>query len=297
MRNLTKVLITGSEGFIGRSLRNFLALNSPNYDIYTLDKTGSGEKHLKVDLKNRIQSESILDISPEIIVHLAGNVSVSSSLKYPLEDLESNTFGTLNLLLAADKSNYRNFVYVTSGGAIYDTFSEKSLSEDSPIKPISPYGLSKFASEGYVRVLSEIRKSNWTSLALSNCYGPVTQQTQGVIYEIWKNLQSGERPVIYGTETSRDFIYIDDVVEALSLAMANPVNRRVNISSNTSVTLGYLYQEILSILMMQVEPVIRDVKIGHIEQSKLENTLAKELLGWYPKIDIRTGLRRCFTEV
>ncbi len=289
--HLKKILVTGSEGFIGKSLCKRLNQFKDCYSVFTLDRTVGGNQHIQVDISSGDLGNQINAINPDVIVHLAGNVSVPFSIKNPLDDFNVNARGTLAVLLGSEHTDCRNFVFVTSGGAIYDTTARLPLTEESPVKPISPYGLSKYTAEGYVRVLSEARKSGWSSLALSNAYGSVKIQKQGVIYKFWDDISNGINPTIFGAEVSRDFIHIQDVVNALIEVIEKPVNSRLNISSNTSTRLVDLLAEMQCIMGSSLKPIIRDLPLGEVNASQLSNKRAQELLNWVPKVDLFSSLK------
>jgi nucleoside-diphosphate-sugar epimerase len=140
-------------------------------------------------------------------------------------------------------------------------------------------------------VLSNQSDLRWTSLALSNCFGNVNEHRKGVIYSFWKALTSNESPTIFGAEVSRDFIFVDDVIEAIKLAIKTPSMRRVNISSNTEISIGTLYEKISRLLKKRIVPVVEQPILGEIFKSHLDNRLAKEIWGWEPNFDINEGLR------
>jgi UDP-glucose 4-epimerase len=284
--------VTGSEGFIGKSLCKQLSQLPEKFDIFTLDKVGNGHNHICADITLDDLSDTFKQVNPEVVVHLAGNVSVSFSVSNPLDDFNLNAKGTLAVLLATKDTASKNFVYVTSGGAIYDSYLPMPLNESSPINPISPYGLSKLFAEGYVRVLSEARQSGWSSLAFSNVYGSVLDQKQGVIFKLWNDIRNDIRPIIYGENASRDFIHVDDAVSALIKAIDRPVNTRLNISSNTSTKLVDLLLEIQKIMKSNLIPIIQELPPAEVELSQLDNTKAQQLLAWIPLVDLKNGLKR-----
>ena len=284
-----RILVTGSHGFIGRALCERIRRDRPDFELFTLDRTGSGQNHSEVDINSEKVGSVFESIQPDIVVHLAGNVSVKFSLENPIVDFQINAMGTLTIITNAIKTNCRNFLYVTSGGAIYDPNSSLPLSEQSPERPLSPYGLSKLIGEQYLRILAR-EKMNWTSLALSNCYGRVTEQKTGMIYSFWKSLSSGITPIVYGRTVSRDFIFIDDVVDALMIAIENPINQRVHISSGKSTAILDVLSRMQRILGTNVNPNIQDKVPGTLETSCLSNSLAFEMWGWKPKIDLGRGL-------
>ena len=164
------------------------------------------------------------------------------------------------------------------------------LTERSPERPVSPYGLSKRLGEDYVRVLSAKAGTSWTSLALSNCYGQVEDHQRGVIFQFWKALSEERVPTIYGPDVTRDFIHVSDVVAAILKAIENPINTRVNVSSQTEISLLDLYRKIATIIKSEIEPNILSSKSGDVLRSSLSNQKAKELLGWKPLINLESGL-------
>ena len=263
------------------------------HEVFTLDKRGSSspEKHFKCDLGRDLPDEAFRRFKPEVVVHLAAQIDVTASFSNPREDLISNGLGTLMLVEASQKSGSTNFIYIGSGGAIYDSNAKPPLSESSALFPVSPYGLTKYLGEGYVRVLSEKFDTPWTSLALSNCYGPVKDHGRGVIYQFWKALKEGRSPHINGPDVTRDFIYISDVVTAIEMAVEKPTFSRVNISSNSEISLIDLFNLISIEFESQIKPTVGKPIIGEVLRSCLSNQKAEELLGWSPTIQLQEGIR------
>ena len=285
---MQKILITGSEGFIGKALAR--SLNSAGYDVITVDNSGNSKSTYKTDIKD----EKILEIfskeKPDVVIHLAAQIDVMQSFKDPIGDLEINGIGTLNILQAAITSKVSHFIYINSGGAIYDPLSELPIVESAGIRPLSPYGISKFIGESYVRILCEENGIGWTSLGLSNCYGPISENKKGVIYNFVEVLSRQEAPVIYGEDMTRDFIYIDDVVDAITKTLSKPANCRVNISSGIETNILQLFLQIRELLGSKLEPIIAEERFGEIQRNSLSNSLALDVLGWSPTTSLDEGL-------
>jgi UDP-glucose 4-epimerase len=131
----------------------------------------------------------------------------------------------------------------------------------------------------------------WTSLALSNVYGDVTLNKKGVIYEFAKAIKSNQSPVIYGTEITRDFIHVDDVVSAVEMSIDRPLNERLNISSNKETSVFDLFKLVAKHLNSTKMPQIKEPRFGEITRSCLDNSKALKLSGWAPTIDIVSGVQ------
>jgi len=291
---MSRVLVTGSEGFIGASLVRKLL--SDGHQIATLDlkENSNREFHLACNLAESNPTVFFEAFKPEVVIHLAAQIVVTDSISNPENDLMINGLGTLRVIQASIASGCKNFVYIHSGGAIYDSNAKLPLDESSPERPVSPYGLTKNLGEGYVRVLSELADANWSSLALSNCYGPVAEHGKGVIFHFWKSLKENKKPVINGPEVTRDFVYVSDVVDAICLAMNKPTNCRINISSGKEISLIQLYKLIQLELGSSIEPNILHHNPGEILRSCLGNKKASEVLNWQPKIDLEQGIKLSF---
>jgi len=291
---MSRILVTGADGFIGKRLvemltnQKFTVIQTDivlkNPDVQYLDVTSDNCK--KFFNENR----------PDVIIHLAAQTDVMTSVTNPISDLEINTLGTLNLLVAASEANVENFIYINSGGAIYDSNQQMPISEIGQVNPVSPYGLSKLFAEHYLKLICDEKKMSWTSLALSNCYGPVRTHRKGVIFEFWKRLNNNERIYINGAETSRDFIYVDDVVDAIIRAISTPSNCRINISSGDEVTLVELFEILSDLMNKSSSPIFQKLDEGEVSKSCLDNTLAKSLLGWAPRHTLRQGLKMSIAE-
>lgn len=288
MRN---VLVTGSEGFIGHEISQ--KLNSAEFRVWKIDKHVSAHSiyELDIDITSKEDLQKISNVSFEVIIHCAAQTDVRASVEDPLADLYTNGIGTLNLVEFAVSNQVKNFIYINSGGAIYGT-DEFPLSEKSPVAPSSPYGLTKFLGEEYVRILCTKNRIHWSSLALSNVYGDITRNNKGVIYEFAKKLSQNQAPIIFGKKVTRDFIYIDDVIQAIVLAMSNPTFCRVNISSNVETNIEDIYTLVAREMKTSIEPVFEDPRFGEILRSRLENSLAKECLGWAPTVSITEGVAK-----
>jgi UDP-glucose 4-epimerase len=285
---MLRVIVTGASGFIGKNLCN--ALIDLGIEFIGTDLKPHNSTILELDLRDSASPQFIAALKPELIIHLAAQIDVNRSLLDPKLDLETNILGTLNLVSGAISGNAQHIIYISSGGAIYAQNQHFPIKENGILGPRSPYGISKLAGELYVKALSEQSNVQWTSLALSNCYGLVTDQQKGVIFNFWKSLVSNESIFINGQETSRDFIHVDDVVHAILLAMDKPTNCRVNISTGRETTLETVFNLVSEKMGRTAEASLRPLPLGELTRSCLDNSLARDLLGWEPKILISDGI-------
>jgi UDP-glucose 4-epimerase len=283
---MEKVLLVGGDGFIGKAVAAKLTKLGIDFEVVDIRPGGTKADIVKDDLEEIFQR-----FKPSAVVHLAAQIDVRESFVNPVHDLEVNILGTVRLLEAANKAQCRNFVYIASGGAIYDSEGILPHKENANQLPVSPYGVSKGAAEEYVRVLSTRYGSQWSSLALSNCYGPVREHGRGVIYQFWRAISQKEIAKINGPEVTRDFVHVEDVADAICLAIQKPVNRRLNISSNTEISLIDLYKMIAAELGSSLAPEMHSANPGEVLRSKLDNSLALKLLGWAPRIDLEAGIK------
>jgi len=244
-----------------------------------------------LDIKSPQIAGKFLVIKPDVVIHLAAQVDVMASFNNPIEDLVTNALGTLNLLEASKAASAEEFIFIGSGGAIYDSSNEMPVNEDGRILPVSPYGISKYTAESYVRILAESYGLNWTSLALSNCYGDIDSHGRGVVFAFCKALTEGSSPQINGPDVTRDFIHVQDVANAVFLSIGKKLNTRINISSNTETSLLDLFTQISKILNVDIEPKVMSPRDGDVLQSRLDNNRAAKLLGWRPEISLQEGLR------
>ena len=293
-KEVTKVLLTGSEGFLGKKLNT--KLRSLGFHVTTVDKvadtSGHTADHYKLNLTDPDFNQKLLGKSFDLVIHTAAQTSVPFSMSNILADASANIISTINLLEFAKICSCSHFIYSQSGGAIYSPESELPIREDSNTRPSSPYGLSKLVGEQYVSLICEMNGIEWSSLAFSNIYGNVFENPKGVIFEFWKKLSNGERPNIYGINSTRDFLYIDDAISSFVCAINNPLNARVNISSAKESPLGSIFEIVSSELGKgNIGANIYPARQGEIIRSALDNRKAKNLLNWEPLIDLDTGIR------
>ena len=216
-------MVTGGAGFIGSHLVDRLL--EEGYTVHVVDDLSSGKlKNLNPDARlhhmsitNPALQDVMERVKPEIVFHLAAQSSVSRSVADPILDNEVNVLGTLRLLEAARRTGIDKIIYSSTGGALYGDPLAVPCSDDAPVAPISPYGMSKYMAEQYFDFYSRQYRMNYTSLRYGNVYGPRQDPhgEAGVIAIFISAMLMGQRPRIFGDgNQTRDFVAVDDVVEA-----------------------------------------------------------------------------------
>ena len=303
-----RVVVTGGAGFIGSALVDQLVKRGDQ--ILVIDNFSAGsEKNLEeaknssakelvienCDIRNPETTKLITDYGPSVIFHLAAQVDVRSSVKDPLNDLETNLVGLIRVLEGARKAETTKIVLASSGGTIYGEPDARQLplNEDSPWNPLSPYGVSKLAGGLYVNAYSSLYGLRGTTLALANVYGPRQDPhgEAGVVAIFAGKLLNRERCTIYGTGMqTRDFVFVDDVASAFVASIESGDGKLLNIGTGTETSIQYLYEEMALASGIESAPEKGAERSGEIERSALDPSLAEEILGWSPQTSLRDGI-------
>jgi len=301
-----KVLVTGGAGFIGSHLVDKLMLDG--HEVVVLDDLSSGslkniEHHLdepgfrfvKGDIRHARTVEKALE-GVDAVIHEAAIASVPLSIKDPALTDEVNIFGTLNLLEVSLRAKVKRFVYASSC-AVYGAASELPISEDVPLKPLSPYASSKLAAEERCKVFHENYGLETIRLRYFNVYGPrqAASEYAGVMLKFLERIRRDQPPVIFGDgEQTRDFVYIGDVVEATLLALdrEGAAGEVFNIGTGEATTIKKLCEIFLKLTgKTHLKPIYMDAKPGDIRHSQADITKAMKLLGYRPKVSLELGVR------
>ena len=301
-----RVLITGGAGFLGSALANRLV--SLGHQVRALDDLSAGDE-TRLDKRVAFFRGDTRDIPKlwtllrgvDCVYHLAARVSVPESVLYPVEYNDVNVGGTVSLMTAVRDAQVKRVVF-TSSGAAYGEQEQQPVKEELRLQPQTPYAVSKMAAEQYVLAIGALWGIETVILRIFNAYGPgqpLPPAHAPVIPLFLKQALSGGSLVVHGDGTqSRDFVYIDDVVDALvAAATAKTVDRLImNIGSGMEVTINQLAGMIGEVTGRRVHVLYNKSTSGGISRLVAEITLAKEKLGFVPKISLREGLRRMTEE-
>ncbi len=298
-------LVTGGAGFIGSHLVE--ALVSTGEEVRVLDDLSSGKLGNLEGVRHRLtfyetDIRNLEAIRPcfsgvDFVVHLAALSSVVRSLEDPVIANAVNISGTLNVLVAARDAGAKRLVFAASAAAYGDS-PLMPRRESQEVRPLSPYALTKLASEYYCQLFTQLFGLDAVALRFFNIFGarqdPNSPYT-GVLSKFITAYIRGTTPVIFGDgQQSRDFTHVDNVVEAIRRACAAPQapGRVINVGTGVSFTLNRTITELNRIFGKQVVPEYGEARAGDVRESLADVTLARELLGYTPSVNFQTGLER-----
>ena len=300
------VLVTGGAGFIGSHIASALARNGARVRVLDDLSTGHRENIEEIGgdvdfIQGSVADEELLKKAVEgveLVFHEAAIPSVPRSVEAPRQTHIASVDGTFSLLVAARERGVRRVVYAASSSAYGDQPTLPKAEEMRP-DPLSPYAVAKLVGEYYCRAFTRVYGLETVSLRYFNVFGPRQDpgsQYSGVVSRFISSLLSDERPVIYGDgEQSRDFTYIDNVVFAnLQAGSAKEASGKViNVANGQRITLNQLLDELKDLTGKQdVTAEYLEPRVGDVRHSLADITMARELLGYESKVDLREGLQR-----
>lgn len=308
-----RYLVTGACGFIGSTLVDRLL--AEGNEVIGIDNLVTGvpanlDQALRFNrirpgkftfLKADIQATELVGIvdgaNPDVVCHLAAHVDLRASVSDPQFDARANVLGTINILEATRRAGVRRFVYAASGGSRYGAPTSLPVAETAPLKPLSPYAAAKVAGEMYIGAYAGMYGIAPICLGLSNVYGPRQNPfgEAGVIAVFGSRMISGKPVTVYGDGTaSRDYVYVDDVVDAFVRAGRAPLSTvgTYNIGTGQQATVTEVHRAIAAVLDGAPEPCFAPARTGELHEIALDPTKAKRDLGWEPAVDLVEGIDR-----
>lgn len=303
---MTQYLVTGVAGFIGRSIA--AALLARGESVRGVDSFITGKRanlagleamdFIVGDLTDPAVCERA-SAGVEIVFHEAALASVPRSVADPVNTNRNCVDATLNLLVAARAAGVRRVIYAGSSSVYGDTPTLPKHEEMSP-NPVSPYAVAKLAGEHYMRSFTRVYGLETVTLRYFNVFGPYQDPTShysGVLAIFCRKMLAGEQPTIFGDgEQSRDFTYIENLVQGNLLAAAAPADkvsgRVMNTATGSAITLNQTFEMLSGLTGYRGKPAYAEPRQGDIRNSLADIRLAGELLGYAPEVDFREGLRR-----
>jgi UDP-glucose 4-epimerase len=301
---MKQILVTGGCGFVGANLVPLL-LASGAYRVRVLDNEsvgrfgdllefGSRVEFVAGDIRDSGVVAKALD-GVDAVVHLAAEISVADSVSQPWRNFENNVIGSLQLLEAMRRAGIRRFINASSGGAILGE-AQPPVHERMPAAPLSPYGASKLAVEGYCSAYQSSFGFETVSLRFANVYGPRCQRSAGVIALFLRALLKGSPICVYGDGSQvRDFVYVDDVCEGILAALKGRESGVFQLGSGVPTTLTQLLEQMSQVAERRFEIRFAPQRPGEVQSSFCDLSLARDRLGWKPKTELALGLRKTWS--
>ena len=302
-----RALVTGGAGFIGSSLVDRLLAEGHSVDVVDNLSTGSmanlatarsghGRKFSfhHIDVRSADTVELVIRRRPDVVFHLAAQADVRVSVARPVFDAEVNVIGSLQVIEGARLSGARKVVFASSGGTIYGDPDPSVLpvTEEHPQRPVSPYGVAKKVVGDYLHAYRELHGLEYTALALANVYGPRQDPhgEAGVVAIFAGRLLTGGACTIYGDGAqTRDFVFVDDVVDAFARAAEGGSGLLLNVGTGTETSVNELYQTMAGVAHVERPASYAPARPGELARSCLDPRRARVHLGWEPWTKIGDG--------
>ncbi len=293
-----KILVTGGAGFIGSHIVDLLI--KQDHQVLIIDNLSTGSKDnlnpqakfFPGDILSSALDTIFQENQPEIVIHLAAQLDINYSVQEPVKDAEINILGSINLLENCRKYKVKKIIYTSSAAEIGEPLFFP-ITEEHPLNPISPYGVSKHCVQYYLKIYSNLYHLNYTYLRYANVYGPRQGLTGegGVVSTFIKKLLNNIPMTIFGTgQQTRDFIYVQDVAEATILMLNQGNNQIYNVGTGKETSINTLFGMINILLNKSSLSTYLKPKSGDIQRSVFSIEKIKKEIGWQPKVELEEGL-------
>ncbi len=292
-------IVTGGAGFIGSHLVDALVAQGVQVTVIDKQDAAADRANAKADYARlQVQDagvQAVFDrVRPDVLFHLAAHIDDRESLRKPVENAEDNILGSLNVFEAARLVNVKKIVFASTG-VVYGNVTELPTNEAQTPKPLTPYAVSKLTGERYLHFYWLLYTLSYVALRLSNVYGPRQDSSRecGVIAIATGRLLASQ-PVYRNNdgETTRDYVYVDDVVSAFLAAAQSEATGVYNISTGSELSTNAVLNKVAKALGVQAQPVPRPDIEDRVKRVALDNTKAKHDLAWSPTFTIDDGLAR-----
>ncbi|MGB8500851.1 NAD-dependent epimerase/dehydratase family protein [Mycobacterium sp.] len=302
-----RALVTGAAGFIGSTLVDRL-LND-GHQVVGVDNLSSGRRSnleqaaqnpnftwIEDDIVTADLDGLLAQHQPEVVFHLAAQIDVRESVADPIHDAKVNVIGTIRLAEAARKANVRKVVHTSSGGSIYGTPHNFPTNESTNTDPASPYAAGKVAGEIYLNTFRHLYGMDCSHIAPANVYGPRQDPhgEAGVVAIFSKALLSGKPTRVFGDgSNTRDYVYVDDVVDAFVKASGpKGGGQRFNIGTGVETSDRKLHSAVAKAVGAPDDPEFAPERLGDLKRSCLDVRLGEMVLGWRPHVRLDEGVAR-----
>lgn len=296
-----RVLVTGGAGFIASHVADKVL--AAGHEVTILDDLSTGKRRNipgraefhEMDIRDGALTEVFHSFRPDIVFHHAAQMDVRKSVAEPTYDADVNILGTLNLLESCRRHGTRKVIYAGTGGAMFGEAEYIPVDERHPVNPISPYGITKHTVEHYLHAYRTNFELDFTVLRYPNVYGPRQDPygEAGVVAIFSLQLLRGERPTIFGDGgKTRDYCYVDDIVEANMLALDRGSGSIYNLGRSIEVSDQQIFEAVRDAVGVDIEPIYAPRRPGEVERIALDATAAGDALGWRWKTPVDAGVAR-----
>lgn len=297
-----RIVVTGGAGFIGSNIVD--AYVNAGHSVAVIDNLSSGKKDnvnpgarfYRVDITDAEGVRKVIAREKaDIVSHHAAQIDVRKSVADPGYDAQINILGALNVLEAAKSCNAKKVLFSSSGGTIYGECGRRAPDETFPGKPLSPYGITKYSLEFYLQYYAAIHGMKFTCLRYANVYGPRQDPhgEAGVVAIFSERMLNGTDVIIFGDgKQERDYVFVEDVVQANLLALDKGDNEIINIGTGVRTSVNELFRVMATVSGYTRKPIYKPARAGELMKSFLNNSKAGSILNWKPGVTVKTGLKK-----
>jgi UDP-glucose 4-epimerase len=296
-----KVLVTGGAGFIGSHVVDRLV--EEGHQVVVVDNLATGKRKnvnraaslYKTDITSWRLERVFRNERPNVVLHLAAQISVRKSVEDPVFDAQVNVLGTMSVLQLAVRYGCRKVVFSSSGREIYGEQEAFPAAESHSTNPLSPYGISKLCGEHYLSYFQRTSGIPIVSLRYANVYGPRQdpEGEAGVVAIFIQKMLNNEQPIINGNgRQTRDFVFVDDVAQANLVAMRQEAHGVYNVGTGVETSVNELFRVLAGLTGSPAKEVHGPAKLGEQLRSVIDPSRIKQELGWEAKVDLAEGLKQ-----
>lgn len=295
-----RILVTGGAGFIGSHVCD--AYLAEEHEVLVVDDLSTGvrtnvphqARFAEADIRDAGFNELVGGFQPDAISHHAAQISVVVSTQDPVEDASRNVAGMANVLKAAVDSGVERVIFSSSGGAVYGEPERLPADETHPVKPLAPYGLSKYCGELYLDYFQRMHGLGSVILRYGNVYGPRQDPfgEAGVVAIFAEAMREGRTPDIFGNgDQTRDFVYVGDVARANVAALDAPLGTCMNIGTGQPTSVNDIFRGLKTLTGFAGDAEHKAERVGEVRHIHLDCSRARDLMGWQAATPLEEGLK------